>query len=596
MNAPTLTVGVPALAPWRKSGVVSEADEALVRVVLDAAGTDTHQAPVVPPEVPLEASLEVSLALALAIRASRLGHVCLTLSTIAQDAIREAGIEADDASDEHSDEDVADADAATAALPWPHPDAWRAALAVSPLVTIATNDCASTTLVRPLVLHGDRLYLARLWDDERRVAEQLLVRAHAGTLTVITGGPGSGKTTHIARQLVARAQDRPDDAAPSVKLAAPTGKAAARMGEALRQALSRVGADAALQERLRGVQPVTLHTLLGARPDSDQRWTVHAGNPLACDLLVIDELSMVSLSLLARTLDALPADARLMLVGDPNQLASVAAGTVLADLVRGAGENAALQAAHTQLTGSHRFSPDAGIGALAAAINTNRPDEVMARLRHNDPQLRWVNPGEGWRGALPADILAQLVQQARTITAHAKAGDGVAALAELHRLRTLCAHRTGPSGASTVNAAVDRALRLPVGDAWPVGRPILVTRNNRPMALSNGDLGVVVDTDAGRRVAFPTAGDTVRLVAPARLEAVDTVHAMTIHKAQGSEFDEVVVVLPPEGSPLLSRELLYTAITRAKSRVTLVATEGAVRAAVGRAVARGSGLAERLAH
>ena len=582
MSAATLVPGVPALARWREAGLVSEGDEALVRVLLDAARMSAD----LPTEVPL--------ALALAIRAARLGHVCLTLRTIAEDAVREAGIEADDADDRPGDEDPAGRSATRAALPWPHPDTWRAALAASPLVTVASAHTAIAGAVRPLVLEGDCLYLARLWHDERRVADQLCALAQRSALTVVTGGPGSGKTTHIARHLVARAQAPVDGAAPTVLLAAPTGKAAARMGEALRHALARVGADPALQERLRTLHPVTLHALLGARPDSDQRWTHHAGNPLTCDLLVIDELSMVSLSLLARTLDALPPAARLLLVGDPDQLASVAAGTVLADLVRGATANAALQASHVQLTGSHRFTPTAGIGALAAAVNGNRADAALALLAAGDPQVHWVNPGAGWRGSLPAAVLETLVTQARAVTAHAQRGDGVAALAELHRLRTLCAHRAGPSGAATVNAVVDRALRLPFGDAWPVGRPFMVTRNNRALGVANGDLGVVVDTDAGRRVAFPAAGHTVRLVPPARLEAVDTVHAMTIHKAQGSEFDEVVVVLPPEGSPLLLRELLYTAITRARSRVTVVATEGAVRAAVGRAVTRGSGLAERL--
>ncbi|MBU6365357.1 MAG: exodeoxyribonuclease V subunit alpha [Gemmatimonadetes bacterium] len=581
MSVTSLVPGLPALAPWRAAGLVSEADEALVRVLLDAAGVDAH----VTPEVPL--------ALALAIRAARLGHVCLTLSTVAQDAIREAGIEADEADDGGDDDYPAPGDAATA-LPWPHPHAWRAALAASPLVAVVGADALMATAVRPLVLEGDRLYLARLWHDERQVAERLRALAQRHALTMVTGGPGSGKTTRIARQLVAGMKDHPGDAPPTVTLTAPTGKAAARMGEALRLALAREGADPALQERLRASHPVTLHTLLGARPDSDQRWTRHAANPLACDLLVIDELSMVSLSLLARTLDALPDAAQLMLVGDPDQLASVAAGTVLADLVRGASANPTLRAGHTHLTGSHRFTPDAGIGALAAAINGNRADEAVALLKAGDAQVHWVNPGATWRGALPAAVLERLVAQARAVAAHAAAGDGVAALAELHRLRTLCAHRAGPSGASTVNAAVDRALRLPFGDAWPVGRPVLVTRNNRALGVANGDLGVVVHADEGRRVAFP-ATEGVRRLAPARLEAVDTVHAMTIHKAQGSEFDEVVVVLPPEGSPLLSRELLYTAITRARQRVTVVATEGAVRAAVGRAVARGSGLAERLA-
>jgi len=564
-TAPMLVPTLAALAPWRAAGVLDDGDVALVRTLLRATAQE-------------EAHPDVVLALALAVRAPRLGHVCVELRTVDALLLRD------------------ETAPAPGALPWPEQSSWLHRLAESPLVGTAAS--ANAHPRPPLVLEGARLYLARLWHDEVQVAARLRAMAqHPRQLTVVTGGPGSGKTTHIAQQLLARLQALPADAPFVVALAAPTGKAAARMKEVLAAALHRAGATPAVLERVATVRATTLHTLLGARPaGADERYRHHAGNPLPCDLLVVDELSMVSLPLLARTLDALRPEAQLMLVGDPDQLASVEAGTALADLVRGALDNPVLSPCLVQRTGSHRFGATSGIGALAAAVRDGNAGQALAVLEGGHADLAWEPQPAAWRGALPAVQFAMVVGQARRVTAHARAGDGGAALQEVLALRTLCAHRTGPSGAFTLNARVDEALDRTPRQPWPVGRPVIVTRNDWTLGLANGELGVVVDTPDGVRVAF-TAHDAdggVRLVPPARLEAVDTVHAMTIHKAQGSEFDEVVVVLHPEGSPLLLRELLYTAITRARAKVTLVATANAVRAAVSRPVARGSGLAKRL--
>jgi exodeoxyribonuclease V alpha subunit len=570
MTAPGATapafVPVPeALRPWHHAGVLDDGDVALVRTLLCATAQE-------------EAHPDVVLALALAVRAPRLGHVCVELGTVDALLVRD------------------EASAARDALPWPALGGWLRHLAESPLVGTAASAGAHPR--PPLVLEGSRLYLARLWHDEVQVAARLLAMTkHPGQLTVVTGGPGSGKTTYIAQQLLARLQALSVEAPFVVALAAPTGKAAARMKEVLALALHRAGATPAVLERVATVRATTLHTLLGARPSGAQeRYGHHAGNPLACDLLVVDEMSMVSLPLLARTLEALRPEAQLMLVGDPDQLASVEAGTALADLVRGALDNPVLSRCLVQRTGSHRFGATSGIGALAAAVRDGNAERALAVLEGGHADLTWAPQPAAWRGALPASHFALVVEQARRVTAHAHAGNGAAALRELLALRTLCAHRSGPSGAFTLNARVDEALDRTPRQPWPVGRPVIVTRNDWTLGLANGDLGVVVDAPDGVRVAFAAhdADGGMRLVPPARLEAVDTVHAMTIHKSQGSEFDEVVVVLPPEGSPLLLRELLYTAITRARARVTLVATEGAVRAAVARPVARGSGLAERL--
>ena len=304
---------------------------------------------------------------------------------------------------------------------------------------------------------------------------------------------------------------------------------------------------------------------------------------------------MVSLTLMARLLDAVRADARLVLVGDPDQLSSVEAGAVLADI------SGPAQTSVVRLTHNWRF--DGEIADLADAVRTGDADRAVALLGrgHGGVALAPLDPGGGLgTGAAGVDELSRrLADSAEAARRAAVAGDPAAALEAIESHRLLCAHRRGPYGVTRWNVEVEQwlARTLPgyaADGEFYLGRPLLVTANDRDLDLWNGDTGVVTNTDAGLRAAFARA-DRPLLFPPVRLDAVQTVHAMTVHKAQGSQFDAVTLVLPPPESPLLTRELLYTAITRARERVLLLGTEEAVRRAVARPASRASGLRTRMA-
>lgn len=331
---------------------------------------------------------------------------------------------------------------------------------------------------------------------------------------------------------------------------------------------------------------------------------------------------MVDLPMAARLLEAVRPDARLVLVGDPSQLASVEAGAVLGDVVgtRGRTTPATLAANVVVLDRVHRFAAGSSIAKLARAVETGDADLVISLLRESDAtggqeQVVRVDPAD--QPAVDA-VFADVVEHGRRLVRLALDGDSGGALAHLRGLQVLAARRTGPLGVQDWNQRVDRALSDAglLRGAWSAGRPVMVTANDQLNGLFNGDVGVAVvapvaDGDrpgpsgrpgpAGRRgavgrtkVAFDASPEP-RLVDPSRLDRHERLWAMTIHKSQGSEFDHVVVTLPPPPSPILTRELLYTAITRAKRGVTIVASEASVRAAVGRPVSRSSGLAARLA-
>jgi exodeoxyribonuclease V alpha subunit len=490
-----------------------------------------------------------------------------------------------------------------------------------------------------------------------------------GLLSVIVGGPGTGKTTTVA---VLLARLLADDPAARIALVAPTGKASARMGESIAELAARLrggGGDEApgdvvevLADRLASAEVSTVHRLLGARPDGSFRH--HRRNPLVHDVVIVDETSMVSLPLMAHLLDAVRSDARVVLVGDPGQLASVEAGSVLGDIA-GPAVDAALEGEPAPpgevtnciavLTRSYRFPAGSPVGRFAAAVRSGDADAAVAVLdaasvstaasasdsasvpdsasrpgpgsgpgpgpgqaaapqpaagpgsssaggetetppspAADGVELRWDRPaGDTDEGA--AAIGAAGLGAARRMLAAAVAGDAAGAIEALGSLRVLCAHRRGPFGVARWNWQFEEWLADGGARAvgYYVGRPLLVTANDPVSGLANGDLGVVVTTDTSPRVAFAVGGG-VRLVAPARLEAVETVHAMTIHKSQGSEFDEIVVVLPPVDSRLATRELLYTAVTRARHGVTLVGGEAALRRAIANRVVRQSGLRDRL--
>lgn len=578
----------------------------------------------------------VQLAVALAVRALRNGSVAVDLRTVSGTVF--------DESEEQID---------ITGLPWPEPEAWLEACRQSPLVTSSSEGGSG----RPLRLAGELLYLERYWRQEELVRTQLQQRFAAGgyavatdqvssalrrlfprvglvdgevdrqqlaaavsvlsRITVLAGGPGTGKTTTVAR-LLALLHDQPGPAL-RIALAAPTGKAAARLEEAVRAAAAAL--EPADRERVGEVSASTLHRLLGWQPGSRSRFRHDATNHLPHDVLIVDEMSMVSLTMMARLLEAVRPDARLVLVGDPDQLSSVEAGAVLADIARapgvpdtrlGAGlatfelpgldEEPAPVHGVVQLTRPWRYG--GAIDRLARAIRGADPAEVMAVLRSGDEAVGFaelqLDPAAG---RLPAadelGELAGLVRDAGRATRDAAAaGDVVRALAGLDGHRLLCAHRRGPYGVTRWSQEAEHWLAEAIpgyaeDGEWYVGRPLLITANDYEMSLYNGDTGVVVQRPEGLRAAF-ARGAEPSLVAPVRLDSVQTVHAMTVHRAQGSQFTRVTFVVPPPDSPLLTRELLYTAVTRATDRVLVLGSEEAVRRAVQRPALRASGLSGRL--
>ncbi|MFP5020268.1 exodeoxyribonuclease V subunit alpha [Pseudonocardia phyllosphaerae] len=591
----------------------------------------------------------VVLAAALAVRAIRNGSVCVDLTAIRDTAAAEGEVAVD-----------------VSALPWPEPAAWRAECAASPLV--ADGEAAPSG--RPLRLVGDLLYLERYWQEEELVRTEFEARsgpvvavdadrlraaldrllgepgaerqrlaaavAALRPLSVIAGGPGTGKTTTVAR-LLAVLHDLhgagSSSAAPGrpplrVALAAPTGKAAARLTQSVTDA-ARVltGAD---RDAVAAVPAATtLHRLLGSRGSSG-RFRHHRGNRLPHDVVVVDETSMVSLTMMARLLEAVRPDARLVLVGDPEQLASVEAGAVLGDLAAARGDEepglqSALVACGAFRADRDPTAPDPGpaepgeprvvehgvvrltrnwrfggaIGEFAAAVQAGDADRAVALLRATPPQLSFVDADPATVDAAGLESLrGDVVTAAGDLLGAATGGDAEQALRVLDHHRLLCAHRRGPHGVARWTVEVERwlAVTFPGYDdeaPWYPGRPLLVTANDYDLGLFNGDTGVVVRTPGGRRAVFSREGVATGFE-PARLGAVGTVWAMTVHRSQGSQFGGVTVVLPPAESPLMTRELLYTAVTRAREHVRVIGTEDAVRAAIGRPAGRASGLRGRL--
>jgi exodeoxyribonuclease V alpha subunit len=529
-----------------------------------------------------ETDPRVALAVALLVRALRGGSVCVDLRAVRV----QIGV---------------------AALPWPDADDWMAAVRASPLL-------GSPPVLRLL---GDLLYLDRYWLEEEQVCADLLTLSVSGAtaelpgydrlfppgyseqraaaeialsqaVTVLTGGPGTGKTTTVAR-LLALLAERAELAGrprPRIALAAPTGKAAARLAEAVAAGVEELGAVDRV--RLTGLQATTLHRLLGPRPDTSVRFRHNRGNRLPHDVIVVDETSMVSLTMMARLLEAVRPDTRLILVGDPDQLASVEAGAVLADLVEGLDARDDVRVA--ALRTSHRFGKS--IGALAEAIRIGDADRVVQLLGDGGEHIEWVAADR------PADRLREvLLPHALRLRAAAVLGASEAALAALEEHRLLCAHRAGPYGVSYWNAQVQKWIAeetgQPVWNEWYAGRPLLVTANDYGLRIYNGDTGVVVAHQGGLRAVLFGAGGPLDF-ATSRLSDVETMYAMTIHKSQGSQAGEVTVLLPPEDSRLLTRELFYTAVTRAKAKIRVAGSEAAVRAAIGRRAVRASGLRRRL--
>jgi exodeoxyribonuclease V alpha subunit len=548
------SVATGLLAPFASAGVLSSADLHVARRLGSIVG---------------EADESVLLAAAFAVRGPRLGHVCVDLTAVSTTVTVEGDDEAD-----------------LSALPWPSVESWLAAVAASPLVADRG----------PLHLEGTLLYLDRYWREERQVAADLLARvstedpvpsvvdkqqlavatAASRLLTVIAGGPGTGKTTTIAKIIERLKTDAAasGSAEPLIALAAPTGKAAARLQEAT------------------GHKAMTLHRLLGYRPGKAARFKHDRSNRLPHDVVIVDETSMVSLTHMARLLEAVRPDARLVLVGDPDQLASVEAGAVLGDIVASELPDTVV------LDKGYRFA--GGIQLLAEAIKRGDPDEVISVLDAGHDDVVWIDadPTTATEAQL-APIRDAVVTAGTAVVEAARAGDGEAALAALGKFRLLCAHRRGPYGVTTWTARVESWLSDALGEhgprrVWYPGQPLLFTTNDYGLRLFNGDTGVVIQKpDGSLRAVFERDGKLVEL-SPHRLDGLQTVHAMTIHRAQGSQFGLAAVVLPAAASQVVTRELLYTALTRPAQAVLVIGSREAINAAVAQPIGRASGLATRV--
>lgn len=524
-----------------------------------------------------------------------------------------------------------------------------AALAGSPLAVSAEIALAAPDRLAPLVLAGRRLYLWRYFHAERRLAGRLrelassppepidlaplsplftrlfpaaghdegekdqAVAAAAGLLRplwLIAGGPGTGKTTTVARLLALELAARPRP--PRIALAAPTGKAAIRLHEALGRQIDGLGLSPADRERLPR-QAFTLHRLLGYSP-REESFRFRAGNPLPFDLVVVDEASMVDLLLMDNLFAALPPGGRIVLLGDRDQLASVETGSVFGDLSQaamGGGFRPATRFALEPLLGedlpaenpprladtawllrkSFRFAGQPGIGALADAIRRRDPGEALALLGGGLPDVS-LHP----HSADGAVLLEPLLED---LAACLVAPSPAAALARLAQFRLLAVLRAGKWGVDSLNREAERVLNQLFGhdtsQRWYRGRPVVVRANDYEAELYNGDLGVVWEEEGQSWAFFEQPGrPEPRRLPLAKLPVHDTAWAMTVHQSQGSEFDRVLLVLPAEDHPLVGRELLYTGITRARRRVELVAAPSLVAAAIERESTRVSGLLDAL--
>ena len=577
---------------------------------------------------------DLSLAAALVSHFRGQGHICLDLATVEGKpllTIADAGI----------------------SMRCPGLGAWRKKLEKSPVVGHPGD-------YKPLILdERSRLYLYRYWEYQEELASLLIKRirdckqdldsrllkegldrlfppvdnngidwqrvaaftALTRPFCVISGGPGTGKTTTVVK-IIALILEQAGIERTRIALAAPTGKAASRLQDAINSGKS--GLDC--EDRIKDAVPQeasTLHRLLGSIPGSPY-FRYNAENILPVDVVIVDEASMVDLALMSKLVQALPLRARLILLGDKDQLASVEAGAVLGDIC-GSGNPHGFSKGFCrvirevagcervpesdefggngicdsiiQLKKSYRFGSDSGIGEAGRAVNAgdiNTSLKFMKDNTHHDME---------WRVLPRPDNLPKAIRETiiNGFKAYLKAGDPLSALRLFDRFRILCALREGPYGVTALNLLTERILKnagfVGPDKTWYPGRPVLITRNDYNLKLFNGDVGIVLpdpEADHDLRAFFPGADGTLRRLHPLRLPEHETVYAMTVHKSQGSEFEHVLFLLPDRDCPILTRELIYTGITRAKKGIEIWGNEDVFRAAVSRRIARTSGLRDAL--
>ncbi len=585
MTAVRIPARVASLEPWVEAGVLGSTEVHLADWVARASGD----------ERPL-----VGLAVAMASWAAQHGHACADLHQLADAVAAEHAVRNDDQE--------------AVELAWPDPHEWLLVLRDAPAVVRCTDAVDEVPVYgpHPLVLHGSRVYLQRYWLDECGIAATLRARAgdlsvglstsvaavleqllpavdhdepnlqraaadavFANRVTLVVGGPGTGKTYSVARMLAVLLEQQPSV---RVALAAPTGKAAARLQESIAAALQQPDVEqhisADVRHALAGVAPSTIHRLLGPLGDRRQRFRYDTSNPLPHDVVVIDETSMVSLPLMARLLEAVRPDARLVLIGDPDQLESVDLGAVLGDLVQVVIDQPAgvLAGRGCRLVRGHRYGGDTPIALVAEAVRRGDATAALEYLRGDATgSVQFHECLDPMTPAVVAAVEQVVAPQLAAVRAAAESGDAEGALAASAAVRILCAHREGPFGVSTWNRLAEHWMCGPAGagSTWFAGRPLLATRNDPRLGLANGDTGVVVREGGDLMAVFDTALGR-QSFHPAQLSEVRTAFAMTVHKSQGSEYPTVVLVLPPRTSPLVGRELVYTGATRAKSALHVV--------------------------
>jgi exodeoxyribonuclease V alpha subunit len=541
----------------------------------------------------------------------------------------------------------------------PDLDVWHEKLSASPAVGRPGQIC-------PLILdHKNRLYLYRYWDYENSLSKsikqrlqspvtglnfkplkQTLDRLFPGSgrqeinwqkiaaavaclknFSVITGGPGTGKTFTVTKVL-ALLLEQVSGQKLNIYLAAPTGKAAARLKEAVEQAKSQMDCHESIKTAIPS-EVFTIHRML--RPITGSPYfRFNRRNPLIADVVVVDEASMVDLALMAKLAEAVPENARLILIGDKDQLASVEAGSVLGDIcgrnvihgfsvpfinrikeltgedleqeVNTSDSKSGLQDAIVVLQKSYRFAVGSGIGDLSRAVNRADTKTAFQMLADEDDRsITWQT--------LKADeeLFENLSSQiVNGYQAYLKADDPAAALKRLQRFKILCALNIGPLGVQAINKLAEQVLRRQnliqpdpnAENPWYAGRPVLITCNHYPLGLFNGDIGVTLpDTEAADNqltVFFTGDNGEVRRFQPYQLPELTTAYAMTVHKSQGSEFDEVLFIMPDSDFPILTRELIYTALTRARKKISIWGTRSIIRKAIDRQIERASGLRDAL--
>ena len=574
-------------------------------------------------------SPELFLAAGLVSRSTGQGNICLDLKTLAGEPLED--------------------EEGRALLVCPELDSWRHKLERSPVV-------GNPGEFKPLILdENSRLYFHRYWEYQKTVADKIAELAcresdevdpdifteSLGRLfprqepdsrdrqrvaaacalikkfSVISGGPGTGKTTTVAK-ILALLLEQPGGKNLRIALSAPTGKAAARLQEAIRQAKDTLDCSSAVKRAIPD-ETFTIHRLLGFRFDSAS--CRHGPeNPLPYNVVVVDEASMVDLALMARLVSTLLPNTRLILVGDRDQLASVEAGSVLGDIcgdaevpgfpeefARSLGSAAALELEQlqradrpvadcvVQLDKSYRFGSDSGIGQLSRSVNrgdSRHALELLTSGDYSDVAFSWLNK--------PDNLVRMLKERAmESFKSYLTTENNREAQELFGRFRILCAVRKGPYGVETLNTMIENILAeeklIKPQARWYEKRPVMINRNDYGLGLYNGDVGLIQADAAGElRAVFPAPDGSLRSFLPGRLPEHETVYAMTVHKSQGSEFDKVLLVLPEDDSPVLTRELIYTAVTRARQRVEILGREDVFLTAVSRKITRTSGLHDAL--